>query len=165
LHFPHTCTLPLRWWHGSFLRRMWLSRRHCGHGGPSATTHLTPVDGTATVRLVNARVGDMAAVVGDLAAGLHPPGGAPGRQTHMAQCLTCVSPPFKLAPIPCTCLSPDTENDSCPIVSEPVHVTFANDRLSSPVALRSGRSQPIVIQVTCAPDRSQPHRVSASVVA
>ena len=25
---------------------------------------------------------------------------------------------------------PDTENDSCPIVSEPVHVTFANDRLS-----------------------------------
>jgi len=25
---------------------------------------------------------------------------------------------------------PDTENDSCLIVSEPVHVTFANDRLS-----------------------------------
>jgi len=69
------------------------------------------------------------------------------------------------APIPCTYLSPDTENDSCPIVSEPVHVTFANDRLSSPVALRSGRSQPIVSQVTCAPDRSQPHKVSASVVA
>jgi len=69
------------------------------------------------------------------------------------------------APIPCTYLSPDTENDSCPIVSEPVHVTFANDRLSSHVALRSGRSQPIVSQDTCAPDRSQPHKLSASVVA
>jgi len=29
-------------------------------------------------------------------------------------------------------LSPDTENDSCPIVSERVHVTFSNSRLSSP---------------------------------
>ena len=70
-----------------------------------------------------------------------------------------------VAPIPCTYLSPDTENDSCPIVREPVHVTFSDDRLSSPVALRSQRSQPIVSQVTCTPDRSQPHKVSASVVA
>jgi len=69
------------------------------------------------------------------------------------------------APIPCKYLSPDIENDSCPIVREPVHVTFANDRLSSPVARRSGRSQPIDSQVTCAPDRSQPHKVSASLVA
>jgi len=69
------------------------------------------------------------------------------------------------APIPCTYRSPDTENDSCPIASELVHATFANDRLSSPVALRSGRSQPTISQVTCSPDRSQPHKVSASVVA
>jgi len=69
------------------------------------------------------------------------------------------------APIPCTYLSPDTENDSCPIVSKSVHVTFANDGLSSRVALRSGGSQPIFSQVTCAPHRSQPHKVSASVVA
>jgi len=62
-------------------------------------------------------------------------------------------------------VSPHTENDSCPIVSEPVHVTFPNDRLPSPVALRSGRPLPIVSQVTCAPDRLQPHKVSASVVA
>jgi len=69
------------------------------------------------------------------------------------------------APIPCTYLSSNSENDSCPIVSEPVHLTFASDRLSSPVALRSGRSRPIVRQVTCAPDGSQTQKVSASVVA
>ena len=43
------------------------------------------------------------------------------------------------APIPCTHLCPDTEKDSCPIVSEPVHVTFANDRLWSSVSLRCER--------------------------
>jgi len=43
------------------------------------------------------------------------------------------------APIPCTHLCPDTEKDSGPIVSETTHVTFANDRLSSPVSLRSER--------------------------
>jgi len=31
------------------------------------------------------------------------------------------------APIPCTYRIPDTESDSSPIVSEPGHVTFAND--------------------------------------
>jgi len=43
------------------------------------------------------------------------------------------------APIPCTHLCPDTKKDSCPIVSETMHVTFANDRLSSPVSPRSER--------------------------
>jgi len=43
--------------------------------------------------------------------------------------------PF-LAPIRCTHVCPDTEKDSCPIVSETTHVNFANDRLSSSVSLR-----------------------------
>ena len=40
---------------------------------------------------------------------------------------------------PCTHLCPDTEKDSCPIVSETTHVTFANDRLSLSVSLRCER--------------------------
>jgi len=43
------------------------------------------------------------------------------------------------APIPCTHLCPDTEKDSCPIVSETTQVTFANNRLSSSVSLRCER--------------------------
>ena len=43
------------------------------------------------------------------------------------------------APIPCMHLCPDTEKNSCPIVSEATHVTFANDRLSSSVSLRCER--------------------------
>jgi len=43
--------------------------------------------------------------------------------------------PCPWAPIPCTHLCPETEKDSCPIVSNTTHVTFANDRLSSSVSL------------------------------
>ena len=43
------------------------------------------------------------------------------------------------APIPCTHSCPDTKKDFCPIVSETTHVTFPNDRLSSPISLRSER--------------------------
>jgi len=38
-------------------------------------------------------------------------------------------------PMPCTYLSPHTGNDSCRIVSEPVHAIFSNDGLSWSIVL------------------------------